>query len=223
MSDITIETAARLATDVLNTQPLAADYSIEQDNATRVAPACILDLVDAGQLVSQDRRHIDHQQVEDLFRRTRVISGHGHSFVRASITPLRESGPVDPLQDPITKQWNMKRRFCGYDFTNRNSLPAFERQAGVAGVWPLSEADLAHARNDNAFFLPAMKGFVSNNLIHIVTGYALDLTTKRRWVNSRPATTQEKARLLGEGSHHDDNAWLTVPKGPIAAYTTGTA
>lgn len=152
-----------------------------------------------------------------IFERTRVVDGTGLSVLRVSITPPTPSEPCDRLENLTF------RTSAGWDFANRAALSDTDRWAGIAGVWPLSEETLRTAMMLNAFFLPSMKGFVDGSLIRRVTGYYLDLTTKRRWVQTTELDARQRGFILGnipETTIPWEHAWLNVPKGPIAAFST---
>lgn len=212
MPEETFDVAARIASEALTARPPSPNYWNRYADAPAVSAGCIRDLVAAGRLESPTPGLVNGTQVEQLFTRTRVIDGTGLSVLRVSITPIGESGPCDRLPDYSA------RRFAGWDFANRDNLSPTERIAGIEGVWPLSEETLRRASMLRAFFLPAMKGFVDGSLIRRVTGYHLDLVTKRRWVETQPLQGNEAEFILQrEGGW--EHAWVNVPRGPIASLT----
>lgn len=207
--------AAALATDHLNSQHLTPAF---QGAPPVVTEACIRDLRLAGRLTDDGSGSILEQEVSDLFTRTRVLDYAGLPIVRVSITPLGANGACDPL--PATK---LPRRFSGWDFNNRAGLPEDERWAGIEGVWPMSEVNAAQAARMEAFFLPSIKGFVDGRLIRRVTGYRLDLTTRRRWFETRPLADHErplilttKSRIKSDGENWE-HVWINVSKGPVSS------
>lgn len=216
---VSIERGAQIATEALSTQYLSPVYYLRADTGPVVSYGCIHDLLTANKLASPGRGLVDGDQVEEIFRRTRVIDGTDLSILRVSINPAGPSGPCDPLPS------ERKREQIGWDFANQAGLPWDERWAGIAGVWPLSEESLRKAMRLEAFFMPSMKGFVDGTLIARVTGYHLDLvsgSSKRRWVQTRAVTREERGYILPRENGREsrwEHAWLNVPKGPIAALT----
>lgn len=210
--------AAQIATDAVAQQNLSSVYWTRPNAApVVVSKGCISDLVAANKLSSPARGLVDRDEVRAIFERTRVIDGTGLSVLRVSITPPTPSEPCDRLAN------GRFRTLTGWDFANRAALSDIDRWAGIAGVWPLSEETLRTAMMLNAFFLPSMKGFIDGSLIRRVTGYHLDLTTKRRWVQTAELDTPQRGYILGSIPNTKipwEHAWVNVPKGPIAAFST---
>lgn len=139
----------------------------------------------------------------------------GLSVLRVSITPPRAGGDCDPIAPAGVK----RRSQAGWDFANTAGLTPDDQWAGIAGVWPLSEETLRRAMRLGAYFLPSMKGFVDGDLIRRVTGYYLDLTSKRRWVQTAELDNEARSCILTKMASGApwEHVWLNIPKGPIAA------
>lgn len=212
---VSIERGAQVATEELGQQQMSPRYRRDFDTPPVVSKGCIADLVTANKLSSPSPGLVVEEDVRRVFSRTRILYGVGLSVLRVSITPPRPGGEVDPLAPAGVKH----RSQSGWDFANTDGLSADDRWAGIAGVWPLSEETLRRAMRVEAYFLPSMKGFVDGELIRRVTGYYLDLASKRRWVQTRKLEDDDRkyilpARTSGAPWEH---AWLTIPQGPIAA------
>lgn len=216
---VSIERGAQIATEALNSQHLSPAYYLRADTAPVVSNRCVHDLLAANKLKSLGRGLVDGDQVEEIFRRTRVIDGTGLSILRVSIKPPEPSGPCDPLPS------GRKREQIGWDFDNESDLGWNDRWAGIAGVWPLSEESLRRAMRLEAYFMPSMKGFVDGVLIKRVSGYYLDLTSgssKRRWVQTRNLEGNERDYVLPQENGREprwDHAWVNVPQGVTATLT----
>lgn len=215
---LSLDEAARVATEALNLQHPSPSYWLRYKEPPVVSVACIRDLRDAHRLQAFDNGHVDADEVQSIFMRTRIIDGVGLSVLRVSITPLRPSGPCDRLPDPTGFHL---RPFAGWDFSNADGLTEQDRLAGIEGVWPISEraARIASAPLNGTYFLPAMKGYVDGSLIRRVKGYHLDLTTNRRWIETEPLNDYTRPLILtrmGNSKASFENVWINVPQGPIA-------
>jgi len=216
---VSIERGAQIATEALNSQHLSPAYYTRFDTTPVVSHGCIRDLLTANKLTSLGRGLVDGDQVEEIFRRTRVIDGTDLSILRVSIKPPEPSGPCDPLPS------GRKREQTGWDFDNHAGLDWPDRWAGIAGVWPLSEESLRTAMRLEAYFMPSMKGFVDGSLIERVTGYHLDLasgSSKRRWVQTRDLVGNERVYVLPQENGRESrwaHAWVNVPQGVTATLT----
>lgn len=104
------------------------------------------------------------------------------------------------------------RDHFGWDFSNEKKLPTDVRWAGIEGVWPISEENLRHATVMNSFFMPAMEGYVDGSLIRRVTGYRLDLASKRYWIQTRSLEDDKERALILPIKEKWEHAWLNVPK-----------
>lgn len=213
-NQMTIDQAAQLATDVLSEQHLSPTYQLRSDDPPTVAPGCIASLVDMHRLThSTVPGMVDATEVKELFSRTRVLTGTGLSVLRVSIGPLRPSGPCDSLPD------GRKRRWAGWDFDNVAGLDDLEAWAGVAGVWPLAEETARSAWR--AVFAPSVKGFVDGSLVRRVTGYYLDMTTRRRWIETEPYDDETRRHIFSknQSGREWEHLWLSIPRGPVAEFT----
>ncbi|MCY1684540.1 hypothetical protein [Kocuria sp. SL71] len=209
MNEIKIDQAARLATGCLR--------AANGINANQVTPVvsrgCIDDLIAMNFLTpSATSGLLDATEIERIFSRTRVLDGKDLSVLRVSIGPLKLSGPTDPVSLPTGVH---PRRFSGWDFANTKNLTPDEAQAGIAGVWPLSEESARKAEAVNAIFAPAVKGFVAGDLVCQVIGYSIDLTTRRRWFKL-DALTQLQHRYVFGSDGWWQHLWITVPRGAVA-------
>lgn len=215
---ITTQDASQIATEELNNgRHTAPKYSLYADSPPYVSAACIEDLREANKLSSDDQGRVSQEEVSELFANTRVLNGVGLSVLRVSIKPLAASGPCDPL--PNNEE---KREYVGWDFANTKQLSEEKRLAAIEGVWPLSQENLRKAMRLNAWFLPSMKGFVDGSLIRRVTGYHLDLTTKKQWVQTRKPSDNDLKLILGNQPNSQQSwqhAWVQIPRGSVAAFT----
>lgn len=220
--NITIEQAARRATESLrsaNVLHLRGAYSLHAEEPLTVTPACIADLVTMHRLTASTApAMVNSEEVEKLFSRTRVINGVGLSVLRVSIGPLRPSDPCDLLRPSL-----QPRRWAGWDFANLASLSEDEEWAGISGVWPMSEENAQRAKAVGAIFAPSIKGFVDGSLVRRVTGYSLDLTTRRRWFETQPLTSYARSAVFGTDrmGREYDHLWISVPRGAVAGFEAG--
>lgn len=212
---VSIERAAQIATEELGYQQLSPSYRIHSKTSPVVSRSCVADLVTANRLTSPSPGLVSEKDVRNIFSRTRILDGTGLSVLRVSITPPSPGGPCDPIAPAGIEP----RSQSGWDFANTAGLSSDDRWAGIAGVWPLSEETMRRAMRLEAYFLPAMKGFVDGSLIRRVTGYYLDLTSKRRWVQTRKIREEERSLILPSRPYGEpwEHAWLNIPQGPIAA------
>lgn len=210
MSHISKTDAAELATDLLRRKRhLSPSRDLHYSDPVTVSTGCITDLCASGKISTDVNGRVDQDAIETLFHHTRVLDGTGLSGIRVSIAPLADSAPVDTVPGIGV------RRYVGWDHLNRAQVPEQERRAGIEGVWPLGEDELTRAILLGGFLLPSMKGFVDGSLISRVTGYRLDLRTKRRWLITEPVTHVQWDCILpvkGGWQH----AWVTVGRGRIA-------
>ncbi|QCR53706.1 hypothetical protein C1N80_09035 [Brachybacterium sp. SGAir0954] len=219
---ITIEQAARRATEALrgaNVLHLRGAYQLHAQELPTVTPACIADLVTMHRLTtSTTPAMVNSEEVENLFSRTRVINGVGLSVLRVSIGPLRPSGPCDPLHPSL-----QPRRWAGWDFANLAGLSKAEEWAGISGVWPMSEENAQRAKAVGAIFAPSIKGFVDGSLVRHVTGYSLDLTTRRRWFETQPLSPSARSAVFGKDrlDREREHLWISVQRGAVAGFEAG--
>lgn len=190
---ITIPTAAALATECLRRK---APHVV-------VSAGLIRDLVATHRLPSWVDG-VDAADVEDLFSRTHVLDGCGLRAVRVSVGPMKESAAVDS-----------GRAWAGVDFANTRGLTKKEIRAGYCGAWPLSEREVAEAARGEDPLLPSLKGFVDASLSRRVVGGHLDLTTGRRWLETKKLTDDQRQVLFPNGAIA---AWITVPRGRLCGY-----
>lgn len=220
--NITIEQAARRATEFLrsaNVLHLRGAYSLHAEEPPTVTPACIADLVTMHRLTaSTTPAMVNSEEVEKLFSRTRVINGVGLSVLRVSIGPLRPSGPCDQLRSS-----GQHRRWAGWDFANLANLTEDEQWAGISGVWPMSEENAQRAKSAGAIFAPSIKGFVDGSLVRRVTGYSLDLKTRRRWFETETLGATARTHVFGEDrlGRELEHLWISVSRGAIAGFEEG--
>lgn len=209
MNEINIDQAARLATEFLR-----AANGINSDQVTPVVSrGCIDDLIAMNFLTpSATSGLLDATEIERIFSRTRVLGGLELSVLRVSIGPLKPSGPTDLINLSTGVH---PRRFSGWDFANTKNLAPDVAQAGIAGVWPLSEESARKAEAVNAIFAPAVKGFVAGDLVRQVIGYSLDLTTRRRWFKLDDLTQFQHSSVFGPDRSWQ-HLWITVPRGAVA-------
>lgn len=219
---ITVEQAAHRATEALrtgNALHLKGSYTLHAQELPTVTPAGISDLVTMHRLTrSTTPGMVDAQEVTGLFSRTRVINGVGLSVLRVSIGPLRPSGPCDLLRPSL-----QPRRWAGWDFANLASLSDDEEWAGISGVWPMSEENAQRAKAVGAIFAPSIKGFVDGSLVRRVTGYSLDLATRRRWFETQPLTSYARSAVFGTDrmDREHEHLWISVPRGAVAGFEAG--
>lgn len=216
--NITIEQAARRATESLrsaNTLHLRGAYSLHAEALPTVTPACIADLITMHRLTAATApAMVNSEEVQKLFSRTRVINGVGLSVLRVSIGPLRPSGPCDRL-----------RRWAGWDFANLANLTEDEQWAGIMGVWPMSEENAQRAKSMEAIFAPSIKGFVDGSLVRRMTGYSLDLTTRRRWFETDNLSATARSHVFGENHLGQvyEHLWISVSRGATAGFEEGNS
>lgn len=214
---ITTQDASQIATEELNNgRHVSGNYSLHADSPPYVSAVCIEDLRDANKFSSDDQGRVSQKEVEELFAHTRVLNGVGLSVLRVSIKPLAPSGPCDRL--PNLEE----RKYVGWDFANTKQLSEEERLAAIEGIWPLRQENLRRAMILKAWFLPSMKGFVDGSLIRRVTGYHLDLTTKKQWVQTRKPRDNEIELILGNQPNSQQpwqHAWVQIPRGSVAAFS----
>lgn len=209
MNAINIDQAARLATECLR----AVNNITTDQVAPVVARACIEDLIAMHFLTpSSESGLVDPAEIQEIFSRTRVLGGLELSVLRVSIGPLKPSGPTDLINLSTGVH---PRRFSGWDFANTKNLAPDVAQAGIAGVWPLSEESARKAEAVNAIFAPAVKGFVAGDLVRQVIGYSLDLTTRRRWFKLDDLTQFQHSSVFGPDRSWQ-HLWITVPRGAVA-------
>ncbi|MGP5484676.1 hypothetical protein ACTXMZ_17020 [Brachybacterium alimentarium] len=219
---ITIEQAARRATETLraaNVLHLRGAYQLHAQELPTVTPACIADLVTMHRLTdSTTPAMVNSEEVENLFSRTRVTNGVGLSVLRVSIGPLRPSGPCDDLRSSLKP-----RRWAGWDFANLAGLPEEEEWAGISGVWPMSEENAQRAKAAGAVFAPSIKGFVDGSLVRRVTGYSLDLKTRRRWFETQHLSSFARSAVFGEDhmGRAYEHLWISVQRGAVAGIEVG--
>ncbi|MGO3764064.1 hypothetical protein [Glutamicibacter arilaitensis] len=184
-----------------------------------MTPACIADLVTMHRLTaSATPAMVNSEEVENLFSRTRVINGVGLSVLRVSIGPLRPGGPCDRLRSS-----GQHRRWAGWDFANLANLTVDEQWAGVLGIWPMSEENAQRAKLAGAIFAPSIKGFVDGSLVRRVTGYSLDLKTRRRWFETDALGAIARSHVFGEDhlGREREHLWISVPRGAVAGFEEG--
>lgn len=216
--NITFEQAARRATESLrsaNKLHLRGAYPLHAEELPTVTPACIADLVTMHRLTaSTNPGMVNSEEVEELFSRTRVVNGVGLSVLRVSIGPLRPSGPCDRLRSNL-----QHRVWVGWDFANLANLTEDEQWAGISGVWPMSEENAQRAASVGAVFAPSIKGFVDGSLVQRVTGYSLDLTTRRRWFETDALGATAHSHVFGEDylGRKLEHLWISVSRGAIAS------
>lgn len=201
MSFLTLEKAAELATITIN----AANPG---STPATVKPACISDLIETGALPTTGDRP-ESADIQALFAATRIIDDLNVPWVRVSVAPLSESGACDQLPNGQPRQW------AGVDLNNTRGLSSAEVQAAYCGVWPVSEPDARKAMIEQAYYLPAIKGFIPGTLIGAVTGYYRDNTTGRRWFTTRNLIGAEHEHLFPTGSGYK-HLWLTIGAGAVA-------
>lgn len=212
---ISIDHAARRATEALHAANVLTLRNSGQE-PPRVSSACISDLAAMNRFTRSDGAgKVDAREVDEIFSRTRLLDGVGLSVLRVSIGPLNTSSPCDTLR---LADGFRRRRFAGWDFANIVGLTEEEALAGISGVWPMSEENARQAEAVGATFAPAVKGFVDGSLVRRVTGYTLDLTTRRRWFKTEQLTQFQRDAVFSQDRLGRDfeHLWISVPRGAVS-------
>lgn len=87
----------------------------------------------------------------------------------------------------------------------------------------MSEENAQRAKSARAIFAPSIKGFVDGSLVRRVTGYSLDLTTRRRWFETDALSETARSHVFGEDhlGREREHLWISVPRGAIAGFKEG--